>query len=104
MKPNPNLIEGVDFTIGGRTYVAAPLTLGGIKALHSRLGGSAAEVVSAVLTVALRRNYPEISQPWMDETMEGAEFSAARAKLPELMRLSGLVEEDPPSGEARAAS
>ena len=92
LKANDSLIPGVEFIIGGDVYMAAPLTLGGIKAVLPRLSGNAAEVLSTVLCVSLKRNYPEIAQPWLDETMSGGEFRAAsgpadRADAPQ--RLDG---------------
>ena len=107
LKANDSLVEGVDFVIGGEVYTAPPLTLGGIKAVLPRLTGNGAEVLSTVLCVSLKRNYPDVSQPWLDETMTGQEFSVAKAKLPELLRLSGLgpaKTEDDGTGEAGAAA
>ena len=90
LAPNDPLLDGVSFTIGGDEYIAPPLTLGGIKAVLPRLQGNGAEVLSTVLCVALKRNYAQATQPWLDETMTGLEFQAARARLPELLKLSGL--------------
>jgi hypothetical protein len=100
-------LDGVTFTIGGAAYVAPPLTLGGIKAVLPRLSGNGAEVLSAVLCVALKRNYPDATQPWLDETMTGAEFAAAKDSLPELLRQSGLgpaKAQEPDPGEVAAAA
>ena len=105
LKSNEPLIDGVAFTIGGHSYIAPPLTLGGIKAVLPRLVGNAAEVLSSVLCVSLKRNYPDATQPWLEETMTGGEFRAAAAPLADLMRISGLVTaEDLSQGEAAAAA
>ena len=77
LRANDPLIEGVTFTIGGEPYIAPPLTLGGIKAVLPRLTGNAAEVLSVVLCVSLKRNYSDATQPWLDETMTGGEFRSA---------------------------
>jgi hypothetical protein len=105
MTPVDPLLDGITFRIGGQDYVAPPLTLGGIKAVLPRLGGNGAEVLSIVLCVSLKRNYPEITQPWLDEAMTGQEFRAARDHLPELLALSGMgPAEDSTKGEDAAAA
>jgi len=95
---NNPLLDGVGFTIGGTEYTVPPLTLGGIKSVLPRLSGNGAEVMSTVLCVALKRNYPDVTQPWLDEAMTGLEFRQAKERLPELLRLSGLG--PAPEGEA----
>ena len=104
LKANDPLIPGLAFTVGGKEYIAAPLTLGGIKAVLPRLSANSAEVLSTVLCVSLKRNYPDISQPWLDDHMTGGEFRVASARLTELMKLSGLAEAAPtgaaPAGDA----
>ncbi len=110
LKANDPLIAGIEFTIGGEAYTAAPLTLGGIKAVLPRLSANAAEVLSTVLCVSLKRNYAEVSQPWLDEHMTGGEFRAASGRLAELMRMSGLSQvaegdnKEDDQGEAAAAA
>jgi hypothetical protein len=104
LKANDPLIDGVAFTIGGDVYTAPPLTLGGIKAVLPRLTGNAAEVLSAVLCVSLKRNYPDVTQPWLDESMTGGEFRQSAAPLADLMRISGLVAAETDPGEAPAAA
>ena len=105
LKANDPLLPGIDFVIGGTTYTAPPLTLGGIKAITPRLSGLDAEVMSAVLCVSLKRNYPDVTQPWLDETMVGEEFRANKPLMMALLRSSGLI--DPKAaepGEATAAA
>ncbi len=108
LKANDPLLDGVAFTIGGEAYTAPPLTLGGIKAVLPRMGGNGAEVLSTVLCVALKRNYPDITQPWLDETMSGVEFRQAKDRLPDLLALSGMgpaaPEGEDRSGEEAAAA
>ncbi len=103
LKANDTLIPGIDFTIGGEVYTAPPLNLGGIRAVAPRLGPGP-ECMSAVLTVALKRNYPEVNQPWLEETMQGMEFRKNKPLFVELLNISGLGPTETPSGEAEAAA
>jgi len=105
LKANDPLIPGVDFTIGGEVYTAPPLTLGGIKAVLPRLNGNDADKMSVILCVSLKRNYPEVTQPWLDDNMTGLEFSENTSRVLELMTVSGLVRaKDADAGEAVAAA
>jgi hypothetical protein len=104
LKANDPLIPGMDFIIGGEGYIAPPLNLGGIKAVLPRLSANSAEVVSIVLCVALKRNYPEVTQPWLDENMTGVEFLAASKQILDFLVMCGLREASPVQGEDPAAA
>jgi hypothetical protein len=110
-KARESLLPGVELTIGGKPYMAAPLNFGGLRAVMPLMakvgGGGIAEThafIEAVLRHALRRNYDGVDQIWLEAELEAAEFEAAARATSRLLELSGIMKrEENPAGEEAAS-
>lgn len=101
-------IKGVEFEFpDGQKLIVPPLSLGAVVVLQERLqeyDGTSLKSVSVVidaLTMALNRNYPEITK---EQVAEMVDLSNMNAVMLAVMSVSGMVNKDDPSGEAKAAT
>ena len=110
-KIKETILPGVEVTIGGNAYIAAPLNFAGLRAimpLMAKVGAGGIDethsFIEAVLRHALRRNYDGVDQIWLETTMEAAEFEIAARATSKLLELSGVMKgEDQPKGEDAAS-
>ena len=104
LKTKAGLKAGIDVTIGGLTYIAPQLNLGGLRQVVPLFGASNRfELITAVLVHSLNRNYEDVNAAWLNEAMEGSEIDAAEGVTMQVLDASGIRLRSEP-GEAQPAA
>jgi hypothetical protein len=110
-KAKEAILPGVEVTIGGQQYTAAPLNFAGLRAVLPLMAkvtsGKIEEThtfIESTLRNSLRRNYDGVDQIWLENTMEASEFEGCAKAAGEILAVSGIVKRpDGASGEEQAS-
>lgn len=99
--------KGIEFDLGGTTYVVPPLSMGDLEYMQDKLAtfesfslnAASAQVILEVAHRALRRNYPQIS---VDELRDLIDLGNAMDLFQAVMDISGLRRREIESGKTTA--